>query len=182
MPFCKKKKDEHPSVPPFTVQKVVIPKGMINPNETTIIEIPARLHDQPLVIAKRKMNTSGWTSETIRRDPEEDYYDDMAVNRSRQIEKVRKTNPPLSHSYRIDDYTDFAPGASSSFKEVSNKILLQPYLFPIHLLFQEPMFYKSNRTQVYSAPSCKSPVSIRNQLEVSHSNAITIYLGELRKQ
>lgn len=48
MPLCKKKDKNGP------MQKVLIPKGMINPGETTIIEIPARLHKQPLVIAKRK--------------------------------------------------------------------------------------------------------------------------------
>lgn len=120
MPFCKKKKDDGASVPPFTVQKVVIPKGMINPNETTIIEIPARLHDQPLVIAKRKINATGWTSETMRRDPDDDYYDDM-LNRTRTLEKMRKQPPAMSHSYRIDDYSDFQPQAASSFKEVSTK-------------------------------------------------------------
>lgn len=36
------------------VQKVVIPKGMINPGETTIIEIPSALQKQPIVVAKRK--------------------------------------------------------------------------------------------------------------------------------
>ncbi|KAK5644908.1 hypothetical protein RI129_006208 [Pyrocoelia pectoralis] len=40
-------------------QKVIIPKGMINPKETTIIEIPARLHRQPIVIAKHKNSEIG---------------------------------------------------------------------------------------------------------------------------
>ncbi|KAF2880033.1 hypothetical protein ILUMI_26154 [Ignelater luminosus] len=54
MPFGAKagKKRDSNSTP---VQKVVIPKGVINPDETTIIEIPARLHKQPIVVAKRKV-------------------------------------------------------------------------------------------------------------------------------
>lgn len=35
-------------------QKVIIPKGMVNPAETTIIEIPVKLQKQPVVVAKRK--------------------------------------------------------------------------------------------------------------------------------
>lgn len=35
-------------------QKVIIPKGMVNPEETTIIEIPSKLQKQPVVVAKRK--------------------------------------------------------------------------------------------------------------------------------
>lgn len=42
----KKKKD--------VFQKVIIPKGMVNPTETTIIEIPMALQKQPVVVAKRK--------------------------------------------------------------------------------------------------------------------------------
>lgn len=41
-------------------QKVIIPKGMINPEETTIIEIPSRLHRQPIVIAKHKNAEIGY--------------------------------------------------------------------------------------------------------------------------
>lgn len=60
MPLCTKKKEQTPMV-----QKVVIPKGMINPTETTIIEIPAKLHKQPVVIAKRKGSArSGMDDET----------------------------------------------------------------------------------------------------------------------
>lgn len=44
------------NVPP---QKVIIPKGMINPDETTVIEIPARLHKQPIVVAKHKNTEIG---------------------------------------------------------------------------------------------------------------------------
>ncbi|KAF5304170.1 hypothetical protein FQR65_LT08064 [Abscondita terminalis] len=45
------KKRSNKNVP---FQKVIIPKGMINPDETTVIEIPARLHKQPIVVAKHK--------------------------------------------------------------------------------------------------------------------------------
>ncbi|XP_017772439.1 PREDICTED: uncharacterized protein LOC108559616 [Nicrophorus vespilloides] len=48
MSCCKKGGNNKP------VQKVVIPKGMINPGETTIIEIPSNLQKQPIVVAKRK--------------------------------------------------------------------------------------------------------------------------------
>ncbi|XP_031352301.1 uncharacterized protein LOC116177455 [Photinus pyralis] len=41
-------------------QKVIIPKGMVNPKETTIIEIPSRLHRQPIVIAKHKNSEIGY--------------------------------------------------------------------------------------------------------------------------
>lgn len=54
MPFSGKggkRRDSNSNTP---VQKVVIPKGVVNPDETTIIEIPARLHKQPIVVAKRK--------------------------------------------------------------------------------------------------------------------------------
>lgn len=44
-PCGKKKRD---------FQKVVIPRGMINPHETTVIEIPTNLQKQPVVVAKRK--------------------------------------------------------------------------------------------------------------------------------
>ncbi|KAK4875757.1 hypothetical protein RN001_012179 [Aquatica leii] len=40
-------------------QKVIIPKGMINSDETTVIEIPARLHKQPIVVAKHKNTDPG---------------------------------------------------------------------------------------------------------------------------
>ncbi|KRT81835.1 hypothetical protein AMK59_5410, partial [Oryctes borbonicus] len=47
---CGKKKIEF--------QKVVIPRGMINPHETTVIEIPINLQKQPVVVAKRKTEIS----------------------------------------------------------------------------------------------------------------------------
>ncbi|KAF7270240.1 hypothetical protein GWI33_016789 [Rhynchophorus ferrugineus] len=34
-------------------QKILVPKGTINPNEDVLIEIPIELRDQPMVIAKR---------------------------------------------------------------------------------------------------------------------------------
>lgn len=46
---CKKK---------IEYQKVVIPRGMINPHETTVIEIPTNLQKQPVVVAKRKTEPS----------------------------------------------------------------------------------------------------------------------------
>lgn len=52
MPLCGKKKSH-------TVQKVVIPRGMVNPDETTVIEIPVTLIKQPVVVAKRKYPGQG---------------------------------------------------------------------------------------------------------------------------
>lgn len=43
---------------PLRSQKVIIPKGLVNPNETTIIEIPQKLQDRPAVVAKPKQRKS----------------------------------------------------------------------------------------------------------------------------
>ncbi|EFA09897.1 uncharacterized protein LOC103314218 [Tribolium castaneum] len=40
-------------------QKVVIPKGLVKPNETTIIEIPGALQNVPTVVARPKPGTRG---------------------------------------------------------------------------------------------------------------------------
>lgn len=37
---------------PKSGQKIIIPKGTINPDEDTLIEIPRGLHAQPIVIAR----------------------------------------------------------------------------------------------------------------------------------
>lgn len=42
------------NAPKHRMQKIVIPKGTINGNETTVIEIPSDLQRTPLIIAKRK--------------------------------------------------------------------------------------------------------------------------------
>ncbi|RZC39762.1 uncharacterized protein BDFB_007655 [Asbolus verrucosus] len=43
-------------------QKVVIPKGLVNPNETTIVEIPIRLKHLDMVIARPKQDWSYGTN------------------------------------------------------------------------------------------------------------------------
>lgn len=60
-----------------TTQKIFIPKGSINPNEDTIIEIPSEMQEQPLVVAKgqvyRENNIRVQTTSRIveyRDDPE----------------------------------------------------------------------------------------------------------------
>lgn len=60
-------------------QKVFIPKGSINPNEDTIIEIPREMQEQPLVVAKgqayKENNIRVQTTSRIveyRKDPEID--------------------------------------------------------------------------------------------------------------
>lgn len=115
-----KKKDSAPRIPQ-TAQKIVIPRGMINPNETTIIEIPARLHDQPLVIAKRKLNSPAFTSEKINKglesyeDESSFYPDDTTLNKSNFAPRPQQRfvhTPP-------DTYSGFAGPLNSSVREVS---------------------------------------------------------------
>ena len=36
------------------IQKLIIPKGMVNPNQTTIVEIPLNMKKQPILVARRK--------------------------------------------------------------------------------------------------------------------------------
>lgn len=82
MPLCgKKSKSDVPSV-----QKVVIPRGMIDPSETTVIEIPAKLHRQPVVIAKRKAAAAKRSSH------------DMSISHERS-DHYYSFNPPASSSY-----------------------------------------------------------------------------------
>lgn len=125
MPLCKKKQEE-PKKLPHTAQKIVIPKGMINPNETTIIEIPARLHDQPLVIAKRKINSPTFTSETYNKVPstsyEEEpscYIDDSMINKKKQQQRSVQIPP--------DNYSAFTPDYNSSVREVRITIIIYTY-------------------------------------------------------
>lgn len=40
-------------------QKVIIPKGLVNPYETTIIEIPKKLQNKPAVVARPKTSYLG---------------------------------------------------------------------------------------------------------------------------
>lgn len=70
MPLCgKKSKSNVPSV-----QKVVIPRGMIDPSETTVIEIPAKLHKQPVVIAKRKTSAKRSNHDIAMSSERSDHY------------------------------------------------------------------------------------------------------------
>ncbi|XP_018334217.1 uncharacterized protein LOC108743238 [Agrilus planipennis] len=46
MPLISKKK--------FRPQRVIIPKGLVDPEEVTILEIPLCLKDEPVVIARKK--------------------------------------------------------------------------------------------------------------------------------
>lgn len=39
-------------------QRIIIPKGSVDPTDTTVIEVPLRLQNEPVVIAKRKSSTS----------------------------------------------------------------------------------------------------------------------------
>lgn len=116
MPFCKKKEEEPPKIPQYTSQKIVIPRGMINPHETTIIEIPARLHDQPLVIAKRKPNGPSFTSEKYKKYPA--YDEDAMPNVEEQI--ISSSRRPQQRLMPIDNYAQFAPDNYSSFREVQS--------------------------------------------------------------
>lgn len=54
MPLCGKIKPKPPSI-----QKVIIPKGMIVPGEITIIEIPTEYISSPIVIANNRNPQSG---------------------------------------------------------------------------------------------------------------------------
>lgn len=84
MPLCGKKSSK-PSC-----QKVVIPRGMVNPGETTVIEIPAKLNKQPVVVAKRKQPSM----------PEEDYEQGPSERRS----SSHKPPPTVPLRPRIDPY------------------------------------------------------------------------------
>lgn len=121
MPLCNKKKQEEVvQKAPRTAQKIVIPKGMINPNETTIIEIPARLHDQPLVIAKRKINSPTFTSETYNRTPNSNMYekdpsyyaDDSNKSKPMVVQKPKPVQKPP------ESYSAFMPDYNSSYRDV----------------------------------------------------------------
>lgn len=50
-------------------QKVIIPKGLVNPYETTIIEIPKKLQNKPAVVARPKSSYLGnrykWDNNTF---------------------------------------------------------------------------------------------------------------------
>lgn len=52
---------------PKKPQKIVIPKGTINPNETTVIEIPGNLRKKSVVIAKKGTDNTTVISESSRR-------------------------------------------------------------------------------------------------------------------
>ena len=41
-----------------SAQKIIIPKGLINPSETTIIEIPQHLKRIPVIIAQKQTRWS----------------------------------------------------------------------------------------------------------------------------
>lgn len=48
-------------------QKVLIPRGTIDPNEDTLIEIPSSLKEKPMVIASHSHNSSGNAGRTLER-------------------------------------------------------------------------------------------------------------------
>lgn len=77
---------------PLRSQKVIIPKGLVNPNETTIIEIPQKLQDRPAVVAKHKIRKS----QLVIGDGE--YIKPKKTGKEKKIEKV-DTQLPLEVPY-----------------------------------------------------------------------------------
>lgn len=45
-------------------QKIIIPRGVVNPDETTVIEVPARLKRNPVVVARNPRSTNSDKSQT----------------------------------------------------------------------------------------------------------------------
>lgn len=47
-----------------SIQKIIIPRGAVDPNETTIIEIPQELRRAPIIIAQKleEGTHEGWST------------------------------------------------------------------------------------------------------------------------
>lgn len=117
MPLCgKKSKSNVPSV-----QKVVIPRGMIDPSETTVIEIPAKLHKQPVVIAKRKASGKRSNHDIAMSSESSDYY---------------AFNPPANSSYA----SNYAPQQQVRYRP---KVCAHSFNFCVHGSLLP--FYYSNK-------------------------------------
>lgn len=91
---CGKKKIEY--------QKVVIPRGMINPHETTVIEIPTNLQKQPVVVAKRKTEPS--PSSPSRRSSKSRTSSKQKYDTFRP----RESSSPVSRCKTLNDFLKWA--------------------------------------------------------------------------
>lgn len=90
----------------FPPKKVIIPKGTINPNETTVIEIPEELKDEPSLIASPKIREKSGPSSSNRYTPVKKMY-----------RKVVRTT--ISDS-SFDDFAQNVPCASSTIEDESS--------------------------------------------------------------
>lgn len=98
------------------ILKVIIPRGMIDPTETTVIEIPAELHKHPFLIAKKKV---------------------PAVTICSVVPTLDKCNNDMSTTPPDDDCSCDPPSSSSNYtKYASPPPARSRPKVPIHFFFR----------------------------------------------
>lgn len=93
-------------------QKVIIPRGLVNPYETTIIEIPKKLQNKPAVVAKPKSGSTylifDRKVDSIQKCYDENYTQNIHQKREEIANYIRSTisDSNVSQNYK-KPYKDY---------------------------------------------------------------------------